>query len=195
MQVLRLADLVATPWKNGRGSTREYLVHPPGAGAEEFFWRISRARVDRHCAFSIFPGIDRTLTVVEGDTIDLGFPDRLVRLDRATPPYGFRGEEPILCRIPGAAIEDLNVMTDRSHWRHEVTRLPIGKATPLDLPGDHAFVVAVTPLRALTPDGAVDLASGDAIHFDEPGRVTLEPVDEPGEALLVRLDHVATAWA
>ncbi|NLH81090.1 MAG: HutD family protein [Phyllobacteriaceae bacterium] len=195
MQVLRLADLVAKPWKNGGGSTREYLVHPPGAGAEGFFWRISRARVDRHCAFSIFPGIDRTLSVVEGDTIDLGFRNRVVRLDRTTPPYRFRGEETILCRIPGRAIEDLNVMTDRSYWRHEVTRRRIEAATVLDFAGDHALVVAVSALSADTIDGTIDLAAGDAIHLDAPGRLALAPLDRPGEVLVVRLDHIATARA
>lgn len=195
MQVLRLADLVVMPWKNGRGSTREYLVHPPGASAEEFFWRISRARVDRHGAFSIFPGIDRTLSVVEGDTIDLCFSNRTVRLDRATPPYRFSGEEPILCRIPGAAIEDLNVMTDRAHWHHEVTRRTIDGTTVLDLGGDHALLVAVSGLRAHTSNGAVDLAAGDAIHLEDPGRLEVTPLDGPGEALVVRLHHVATARA
>ncbi|MCE1237330.1 MAG: HutD family protein [Hyphomicrobiales bacterium] len=195
MRVLRLADLVAEPWKNGRGSTREYLVHPPGAAVDAFFWRVSRARVDRHCAFSLFPGIDRTLTVVEGDTIDLGFRDRIVRLDRATPPYRFRGEEPILCRIPGEAIEDLNVMTARTHWRHDVTRRAIDKATPIDFDGDHALVVAVSALRVATADAKVDLAAGDAIHLDGPTRLELAPIDQPGEALLVRLDHVAAPLA
>lgn len=192
MQVLRLADLVVTPWKNGRGSTREYLVHPPGAGAEEFFWRISRARVDRHGAFSSFPGIDRTLSVVEGDTIDLCFPDRTVRLDHTTPPYRFRGEDPIFCRIPGAAIEDLNVMTDREHWHHDVTRRRIEAATTLDLPGDQALVVALSALRAHAREATVDLAAGDAIHLDGPGLLEVAPLDRSGEALVVRLDHVAT---
>lgn len=195
MQVLRLADLVVTPWKNGRGSTREYLAHPPGAGTQDFFWRVSRARVDRHGAFSSFPGIDRTLSVVEGDTIDLCFPDRTVRLDCTTPPYRFDGEEAIFCRIPGAPIEDFNVMTDRSHWHHEVTRRRIEKATTLDLPGDQALVVAVSALRAQMPEGAVDLAAGDAIHLDGPGSVDVAPLHRPGEALLVRLDHVAATRA
>ena len=190
MRVLRLADLVAKPWKNGGGSTREYAVHPPEAGTGRFFWRLSRARVDRHGAFSVFPGVDRTLTVVDGDTVDLLFPDRRVRLDQTTPPYRFRGEVPIDCRIPGAPIEDLNVMTLRTNWRHEVRRQTVDAPTSVALEGDHAFLVAVTPLRARTPTAIVELAAGDALDFDTPVPLDLEPVGAPGEALLVRLDHL-----
>lgn len=195
MRVLRLADLAARPWKNGGGSTREYAVHPADAGTGAFYWRLSRARVDRHGAFSVFPGIDRTLTVVEGDTVDLLFPDRRVRLDRGTPPYRFRGEIPIDCRIPGAPIEDLSVMTLRTNWRHEVRRQTVAAPTTVDLAGDHAFLVAVTSLRATSATRTVDLDAGDALDFDEPTRLELSPLGEPGEALLVRLDHLVGVFA
>jgi environmental stress-induced protein Ves len=192
MQVLRLADLTVTRWKNGGGTTREYAVHPADADVNSFFWRISRARIDHHVAFSSFPDIDRTLTVVAGDDLDLLFYDRRIRLDRTTPPYRFRGEANVDCRIPSGPIEDLNVMTRRGHWTHDVARRRIGEATTVALDGDHGMVFAVDAVRVESDGHApVDLGHGDCVVFDRPAEVRLAPTGASAEFLTVRLAHVA----
>lgn len=193
MQVLRLTDLLASKWKNGGGTTRQYAVHPPGAGTDDFFWRVSRARIDHHGTFSVFPGIDRTLAVIEGGNIDLLFPDRRVRLDRSTPPYPFRGDTLVECRVPEGPIEDLNVMTRRGHWVHAVVRHGIAAPTTLALDGDHNLLFVLGATRVGTQGtAAVDLAPGDGLDFDGAATVTVEPIGERAELLVVRLDHVAT---
>ena len=60
------SDLVRVPWKNGGGTTAEVAVHPPGAGLDDFDWRISMADVAVDGPFSRFPGVDRTLVLAEG---------------------------------------------------------------------------------------------------------------------------------
>ena len=45
VRIIPAQDLVRTPWKNGGGTTAEVAVHPPGAGFEDFDWRISMADV------------------------------------------------------------------------------------------------------------------------------------------------------
>jgi len=47
-------ELIAVPWKNGGGITRESAqrVAPDG-----FAWRISLADVERQCDFSSFPAL------------------------------------------------------------------------------------------------------------------------------------------
>lgn len=196
MNVLRFADRVASRWKNGGGVTWEYAVHPPGAGLDDFFWRISRARVVGHGAFSVFPGIDRSLTVVDGDAIDLLMTDRRVRLDRTTPPYRFPADQPIECRVPTGPIEDLNVMTRRGHWTHRVARHAVTGATRIDLDGDVGLIVALARLRVETETGgAGDLEPGDAALFETATTVALSPRQGMGEAIGIRLDHVAHPWA
>ena len=66
MRLVRRADLTPRPWKNGGGVTREIAAHPPEAGLDGFDWRLSMADVASDGPFSAFPGIDRTLTVIEG---------------------------------------------------------------------------------------------------------------------------------
>lgn len=198
MNVLRLADRVASRWKNGGGTTWEYAIHPEGAGLDDFFWRISRARVTGHGAFSIFPGIDRSLTVVAGEAVDLLMSDRRIRLDRTTPPYRFAADQPIECRVPSGPIEDLNVMTRRDHWTHRVERRSVTAETQIDIDGDVGLIVALTPVRIVTADGeTVDLAAGDAAAFDVATTVAVAPAHGigVGEVVKIALDHIARPWA
>lgn len=196
MNVLRFADRAASRWKNGGGITWEYAVHPPGAGLDDFFWRISRARVVGHGAFSVFPGIDRSLTVVDGDAIDLLMTDRRVRLDRTTPPYRFPADHPIECRVPTGPIEDLNVMTRRGHWNHRVSRHAVDGAIRVDLDGDVGLIVALARMRLTTEEGeTADLEPGDAALFETATTVGVEPRHGVGEVIGIRLDHLARPWA
>ena len=81
---------------------------PEGASLDTFDWRISMARVASDGPFSEFPGIDRTLAVVEGSGMVLTIGDQRAgdavtrlgpgQLCRATSPTSARltaGESPI----------------------------------------------------------------------------------------------------
>ncbi|MFO7483937.1 HutD family protein, partial [Oceanibaculum nanhaiense] len=71
MQIFRYADNRPMPWKNGQGTTTEIVVAPAGAGLEDFDWRLSIARMEADAPFSAFPGIVRTLAIVEGAGLTL----------------------------------------------------------------------------------------------------------------------------
>jgi environmental stress-induced protein Ves len=73
--LIRGADLVAAPWKNGGGVTREVaagFARGPApassqpAGLDTFVWRVSVADVAQAGPFSRFEGIDRTLVLLSG---------------------------------------------------------------------------------------------------------------------------------
>src|SRR5215208_142099 len=66
MRVIRTADCRRMPWKNGRGETTEIAVSPPGAGLDDFQWRVSVARVARNGPVSSFEGVGRTLAILDG---------------------------------------------------------------------------------------------------------------------------------
>ena len=67
MRILRAENYRRMRWKNGGGETAEIAVFPEGAGLDEFDWRISMARVEAGGPFSRFPGVDRTLSILEGE--------------------------------------------------------------------------------------------------------------------------------
>jgi environmental stress-induced protein Ves len=124
MRLLRSANHRRMPWKNGGGVTTEIAVFPEGAGLDDFEWRISMATVSSDGPFSRFGGIDRTLAVLEGEGIVLsvdGLPDETIT--RATPPFFFPADREASAQLASGPITDLNVMTRRGRWRHQVDRL------------------------------------------------------------------------
>lgn len=93
------------PWKNGLGMTEEIYVFPEGA--EDFLFRLSMAALTQSGPFSLFPGIDRSIILLEGKPIYLN-DQRLLILS----PVNFAGEEKIEATIEAVG-RDLNLMCRR----------------------------------------------------------------------------------
>lgn len=109
--VHRGAERRFAPWKNGGGETAEILCHPPGAGMEDFGWRISTARVAQSGPFSHFPGVARWLAVIEGGRLNLVLSDRRLIVEAGTQPVLFDGDSTCECTLEGREVLDLNLMT------------------------------------------------------------------------------------
>jgi uncharacterized protein len=122
VKILRASERVSTPWKNGGGTTTEVAVHPPGAGFDDFGWRVSIADVRQGGPFSPFPGIDRCLAVLEGE-MSLTIANRSpVMVSPATPPALFSGDDGTDATLIGGAVVDLNVMTRRGAFAAKVAK-------------------------------------------------------------------------
>lgn len=117
-----IADLPRTPWKNGGGSTREVVCQPPGADMDRFDWRVSIASIAQPGPFSVFPGIDRTILLLDGDGVQLrseGHFDH--RLDTPAQPFAFAGDVAVDCTLLGRESTDFNVMARRGVVYADVT--------------------------------------------------------------------------
>jgi environmental stress-induced protein Ves len=126
--LIPFASLPAKPWKNGGGSTTEIMVWPQDAGLNDFDWRISMATIAVDGPFSVFPGIDRTLSLVCGQGVDLHItpadaPVRTVALRAAAPTLAFAGELPVHATLPAGTTQDFNVMTRRTRCHHRFVRM------------------------------------------------------------------------
>lgn len=114
---------LVTPWKNGGGTTTEIAIAPTGATLDNFDWRISLATIAQSGAFSSFPDIDRTLTLVEGAGVALQIDGQPVDLSVEHPTVVFAGEAAVHATVAGGATTDFNVMSRRSRYRHRFERL------------------------------------------------------------------------
>lgn len=112
------------PWKNGGGKTAEIAAFPPGAGFDNFDWRLSTAIVAADGPFSTFPGIDRVLTVLEGGPMALEITGTRHLVDSSSPPLAFPGDLPVMARLQGPPLLDFNLMLRRP-LRASVTRGPL----------------------------------------------------------------------
>ncbi|MYM33871.1 HutD family protein [Duganella sp. FT94W] len=124
-QLIQYASLRAAPWKNGGGSTTEIAVSPAGATFDDFDWRVSLATIAQDGPFSIFPGIDRSLALVDGDGVLLDFGDERFVLSPSEPLIEFSGEDAVHATVTGLHTTDFNVMTRRGQCRHRLELLVV----------------------------------------------------------------------
>ncbi|PQZ51340.1 HutD-family protein [Ochrobactrum sp. MYb15] len=122
-KVLKAQDHRRMPWKNGGGVTVEIAIHPINASVDNFDWRISTATVANDGPFSVFPDIDRTLSVLEGIGIVLDVEGLETTLSRETAPFAFAADASSGARLIDGTITDLNVMTRRGRFTHQVERI------------------------------------------------------------------------
>jgi environmental stress-induced protein Ves len=116
------------PWKNGQGITHE-IAREPLTG-EHFVWRLSIAEVAASGNFSLFPGYDRTITLVEGHGMRLEFdegPSKLIGARLA--PFDFSGDWHCRCHLLDGPLRDFNLMVDRSAARAKTEVLRLGAAS------------------------------------------------------------------
>lgn len=125
---LTSADYTSQPWKNGRGTTTElWRLERDG----QLFVRLSRAAVVEDGPFSLFPGIERNLTVLNGPGFRLTGAGLNLRCDPLRP-VAFPGDVEVMAKeTNGQQSDDFNVMTARTLPKPEVsvarnTTLPAG---------------------------------------------------------------------
>ena len=170
IQVLRAANRIASAWKNGGGLTREIAASPPGAGFDDFDWRVSMAEVRTDGPFSAFPHIDRVLTVLEG-RLALDIEGRqTIELAPGAAPLAFPGDAPTVGRLLEGPVTDLNVMTRRGAACAHLSRAD----SPTELPataGVHLIVALADRIRVHGDGGVQTLQRYDAILTDAPARI------------------------
>lgn len=119
-QLIQYASLRPAPWKNGGGSTTEMAIWPISASIDDFDWRVSLATIAEDGQFSQFPGVDRSLALVDGDGVLLDFGDERVVLSPSEPLVEFAGEDVVHATVDGQPTLDFNVMTRRGRCRHRI---------------------------------------------------------------------------
>ena len=110
IQIFSTDTLPVSRWRNGGGETREIISYPPGK--TEFDWRISIATIASDGDFSVFPGIDRIITLLDGE-VALYRDGQLHQQLQVNTPYAFAGEEAISARLTAGTSHDFNIMARR----------------------------------------------------------------------------------
>lgn len=158
MSILHLADCPPRPWKNGLGRTRELAIHPPGAGMDDFLWRVSVAEVTAAAPFSAYPGIDRVIALLDGDGFTMHLGDGHEHsLTAPCTPFAFAGETPVAMTLAGKPGRDFNLMLRRGRVRGGIS---VWRGAGTHTPGDGVALVYCAHGRIDSRDGT--LGAGDA---------------------------------
>src|SRR4051794_27525326 len=113
-RVLTPADYRSTSWKNGGGRTTEIASFPPGLSLEGFSWRVSVADVERNGPFSAFPGVDRTLVLLQGAGLILAGVGEPLEVRAHYEPVKFVGDIGLECTLYDGPVRDFNLMVHRA---------------------------------------------------------------------------------
>ncbi|BCH31711.1 hypothetical protein MesoLjLc_36410 [Mesorhizobium sp. L-8-10] len=171
MRILRVADHKTMPWKNGGGVTTEIAVFPPDAGLDDFLWRVSTARVEQNGPFSTFHGVDRSLSILEGNGIVLQVEGRLpFGMTRGDEPLAFPADVPTEATLIAGPVTDLNVMTRRGAFESAVEFVKVGRK--LSLPAADEVTLLIVDGKGLQVTFA-----GEKTSLDRGDVVMLEPGD------------------
>ena len=150
-QIVRVADVAPTPWKNGGGTTRELLAWP---ATDDWIVRVSVADINASGPFSPYAGVDRWFAVLSGGDVSLssaGSPPQRLGVSH-TELHAFSGDAATECTALGAATRDFNIMLRRARGRLDAHAV-----------GHRAVLATSCELVALfCADAAIVQADGDA---------------------------------
>ncbi|HEY0682045.1 MAG TPA: HutD family protein [Steroidobacter sp.] len=194
MKVLRATDYRRMPWKNGGGETREIMISPAGATLDSLDWRLSLATVATDGPFSSFPGVQRTLCVIDGAGIRLQIGDAPARtLLEDSEPHTFDGEVATIATLVDGAIVDLNVMSRRDRSRHDVQRLTVEGALQLAVHARPTIIFCQRgELRCRADDDSALLAAEDCVVIDAATSVSLDAVERAQILVIELFSHKIT---
>jgi hypothetical protein len=192
---LKPSDGRLMPWKNGGGRTLELLVDPPGATVDSGFgWRLSTAEVAVSGPFSAFPGLERTLLLLEGAGFILDLESRgQAAVMNPLIPFAFSGDWPVSASLVDGPCTDFNVMADPRRCLARVEAFHLDGARRLDL---GAATVAIFVARGTVSVPALGLHLGQRHTLRIEGRTGASDLDlAPGlggsSLVVVRVDPKA----
>lgn len=119
IQIIQLRNISSTRWKNGGGETRE--IYKLLNKNMELFFRISVANIESDGPFSVYPNINRTLCLLQGNGIDLTFNHaQSFILKHALEFISFPGTDTIDCKLINGPVQDFNIMIDPMYGDFDV---------------------------------------------------------------------------
>ena len=110
MRVQRFGEHRAMPWANGLGTS--YEVASDRNVDDVWTWRVAIAPVVLDGPFSVMPGVDRQLVVINGEGMTLSIDGEIVEC----PPgrvVRFAGDSVTIARLVDGPVVDLGLMTVR----------------------------------------------------------------------------------
>ena len=193
-RLLTPSDYRPMPWKNGAGRTIEIAAYPIGTTLDEFLWRVSIADVERDGPFSRFPGIDRTIVLLEGAGMRLRSGTRDIELTTRFVPHDVSGDDAIECRLVAGPSRDFNAMFRRGRARGRVVVVRAGDSESGPTPFRLAYAATGVHECAIAGHAPLRLPEGHALLADatdagsEVAAVAIRPLAPGAVALVVSVD-------
>jgi environmental stress-induced protein Ves len=165
MKTLTEKDFRDMNWKNGKGRTLELIRLPHPKEEELFSLRLSIASMKESGPFSHYPGIERSIILLEGKGVVLDFVDEIkMNLNEPLKPIQFPGEAEIEAKLIDGPIREFNIMAARDcieayiQVHRKVPKIQLGGVDE-----HYCYIVEKNELILLSPGEKCDLASKDGL--------------------------------
>ncbi|MEV7607567.1 HutD family protein [Paenarthrobacter sp. NPDC089322] len=180
MEIIRFADIHPEPWRNGGGVTRELASHPKAASAQDgaWDWRVSIADVSKAGEFSVFPGMERVITIIDGELLLLTVDGSEHPLEKYRP-FRFSGEAASSATLPTGDIRDLNVIARTGAFKGYTSIVEISKKRPHPV-FEGQLAVLLEGKATVAPGAAEESGAADGTHdggSPAPAAGSTEPVE------------------
>lgn len=185
-----------TRWRNGSGWTREILQWPESG---DWDWRASVAEIDADAAFSVFPGVERSLVLLHGEGLRLHVGDGAAA-SAVEPPHGrcdFPGDRAVRAALHAGPVHVFNLMWRRSRIRAELWRRPLVGSMVLFATPDEQWLVHVLAGHAAVGDvdGVLHLSAADSALIAPCTARRRTMIEGGGDLLLARMRPAENAEA
>ena len=119
MEYFDIRKMPVNLWRNGAGEKREICCFPPAT--RDFHWRASIASIAGNGEFSLFPGVERVITLLEGGEVMLEGVNAFTHTLKRHQPFTFAGDSVVKATLSeGQMSMDLNIMTRRDRCKAKV---------------------------------------------------------------------------
>ena len=151
-------------------------MFPPDADFEAFDWRVSLATIAADGPFSVFPGIERTLVLVEGHGMTLDIDGAPMLLTQAEPVAAFDGESRVEAKLSRGPSTDFNVMTRTDRCWHRFGRRLLDGESMFVARADVTvlFLADGDSLELCSEEQRINLVRFDAVVLDPDTRWKLQ---------------------
>jgi environmental stress-induced protein Ves len=168
---ISLHDVPLTPWRNGKGSTRELVAFPV---RDKWHWRMSVADIETDGPFSQFEGVKRWFAVLSGAGVRLSTGGTEHLLTPASAPLAFDGGAETDCRLVAGPTRDFNLMVrqGRGRMQHVSGEVAMAVSTGAAV----ALWSGAAPARATFEGQAIELLPHTLAwrHLDDGGRIEVQ---------------------
>lgn len=110
MEYFDMRKMSVNLWRNAAGETREICTFPPAK--RDFYWRASIASIAANGEFSLFPGMERIVTLLEGGEMFLESADHFNHTLKPLQPFAFAADQVVKAKLTAGQMSmDFNIMT------------------------------------------------------------------------------------
>ncbi len=171
MQIIPFKNLVSTPWKNGKGTTRQIIRYPEDSTLDDFIFRVSIASVTETGPFSSYPKIDRSLAVLEGSDLELNLNNKIILFIPQNTIIHFDGVDKAVVTACQNDVLDFGVMSRQGLAIHTLEKMSIHS--------DESFTrkMPYTLLFSLNPSAVCIKINNEIITLNQYDSLLFTPED------------------